>query len=515
MLREIWKMFKLNIRLAKEEIAAMSAMLALACISFWMMGPFFPIAILGLVAVVIAIYTLSKAIFRILADNEYGDVRILIKTLPCEDKSRKIASMLSASGVLFVSFVGLEVNLLGGYMGLHSYRLSGFEGFLKWSYCWGGLNVSRGQIWAMLPVKILFFMLLSLCTAAVYEYAVTRAHSTKARRKNRGRISEDYNSYAGELWLPPLVLWVFARALPIYISSETFSFFFPAVQAAMAAAVFATVMVLLKREEKVVAKPKTSTCNVAEGRTSRMNATGKAISKYKAYTELIGVGKPVNWQMALCLLPITVALRNSESLGIAVVSLLFLTLTLLAELAQMWNTAILFDENATFYYSFPLSTEEVVRAHTKIGCKIMLPASLLLCGCVSISALFPEGEKTAADVIERLLGQTGGGFEMCLLCGMWVLIIAAMHPAFSGWALFNSAFASRWRDPVTHKSGRLAGGLILVFEVAIHVAILAAATPFTYVNPLVGSLIILLLLGAECYGVYRLNVAEFRDRYSV
>ena len=150
----------------------------------------------------------------------------------------------------------------------------------------------------------------------------------------------------------------------------------------------------------------------------------------------------------------------------------------------------------------------------EIGCRIILPVTLLLSGGVPIAALFPGEEKTAAEVIGQLIGQTDGEAELWLVCGVWVLIISVMSLAFSGWALFNSTFASRWRDPVTHKSGGLAGGLTLILEVAAHIVVLVVATPFTYVNPLVGSLILLLLLAAECYGVYRLNVAELRDRYS-
>ena len=514
MLREIWKIYKLNLWLAKEEITAMSAMMAGACISLFIIGCFAPAVILGLIFAVAGFLTLAKAVFRILVSNEYGDAQVLIKSLPFEEKSRKIARLLGAGSVLFLNFAEVVLTLWGGYIGFHEYRLSASAGFLKWSYCWSGLRVSSGQIWAMLPVKILFFLLLALCTAAVYEYGVARARGTKARGKSRKKISEDYNSYDAALWLPPLVLWIFARGLPLSIGKETFSFFFPAVQAAITAVVLGVVITLLKWEENVAARLKSSPYKGAESRTPSMYATGKNLSKYRAYTELIRVGRSVNWQMAFCLLPIAIAFRNAENLGLGVIGILTCTLTFIVELTQVWHTTVLFDDNATFYYSLPLSTEEVVRAHMEIGCRIILPVTLLLCGGVPIVVLFPDGERTVAEVIERLLGQTGGGFEMWLLCGVWVLIISVMSLAFSGWALFNSTFASRWRDPVTHKSGGLAGGVTLVAEVAAHIVVLVVATPFTYVNPLVGSLILLLLLAAECYGVYRLNVAELRDRYS-
>ena len=515
MLREIWKIFKLNLWLAKEEIAAMSAMMAGACISLFMIGCFAPAVILGLIFAVAGFLTLAKAVFRILVSNEYGDAQVLIKSLPFEEKSRKIARLLGAGSVLFLNFAEVVLTLWGGYIGFHEYRLSASAGFLKWLYGWGGLSVSVDQIWAALPVKILFLLTLALCTAAVYEYTVTRAHSAKARGKSGGRLfSESYTSYFSPLWLPALILGIFGRILPIYIANETFSFFFPAVQAAITGAVLVGVVALMKKEENAAARLKSSPYKGAESRTPSMYATGKNLSKYRAYTELIRVGRSVNWQMAFCLLPIAIAFRNAENLGLGVIGILTCTLTFIVELTQVWHTTVLFDDNATFYYSLPLSTEEVVRAHMEIGCRIILPVTLLLCGGVPIAALFPGEEKTAAEVIGQLIGQTGGKLEMWLLCGLWVLAIAAMCLAFSGWALFNSAFASRWREPVTRKSGHLAGGVTLVAEVAAHIVVLVVATPFTYVNPLVGSLILLLLLAAECYGVYRLNVAELRDRYS-
>ena len=514
MLREIWKIYKLNLWLAKEEITAMSAMMAGACISLFMIGCFAPAVILGLIFAVAGFLTLAKAVFRILVSNEYGDAQVLIKSLPFEEKSRKIARLLGAGSVLFLNFAAVVLTLWGGYIGFHEYRLSASAGFLKWLYGWGGLSVSVGQIWAALPVKILFLLTLALCTAAVYEYTVTRAHSARTRRKSGGRLSESYASYFLPLWSPALILCIFGRILPIYIANETFSFFFPAVQALITAAFLIAFMVLLKREKNVAARLNISGCKGTEGKTSHMYAESKNLSKYRAYTELISVGKSVNWKMAFCMVPIAVAFRNAENLGLGVILILLFTLITLVELTQIWHTTVLFDDNATFYYSLPLSTEEVVRAHMEIGCRIILPVTLLLCGGVPIAALFPGEEKTAAEVIGQLIGQTGGKLEMWLLCGLWVLVIAAMCLAFSGWALFNSAFASRWREPVTRKSGHLAGGVTLVAEVAAHIVVLVVATPFTYVNPLVGSLILLLLLAAECYGVYRLNVAELRDRYS-
>ncbi len=516
MLREIWKIFKLNLRLAKEEITAMSAMMAGACISLFMIGCFPPGVILGFIFAVAGFLTLAKAVFRILVESEYGEAQILIKTLPFEEKSRKIGRLLGAGSAVFLNFAEVVLTLWGGYIGLHGYRRSASAGFLKWLYGWGGLKVSAGQIWAALPVKILFLLLLSLCTAAMYEYTVTRTH-----RKSRGRLSESYASYFSPLWVPALILCIFGRLLPLYIDSETFSFFFPAVQAAITGAALAGVMALMKREERE-SERRTSPCKAADDKTFRIYAEGggkdtkgKPSSTYRAYTELIGIGASANWKMAVCLLPIAIAFRYAENLGLAVMVIMLFTVAALTELAQTRNTAVLFDENATFYYSLPLRTEEVVKAHMKIGYKMVFPVTLLLWGGILITVLFPKEEKTVAEVMGQLIGQTEGEAELWLLCGIWVLILSVMSLAFSGWALFNSAFASRWRDPVTHKSGGLAGGLTLILEVAFHGIFFALVLPFDDIDPFIGSLMILLLLTAECYGVYRLNVAELRDRYSL
>ena len=223
----------------------------------------------------------------------------------------------------------------------------------------------------------------------------------------------------------------------------------------------------------------------------------------------------VDWKSIICMLPVIfIFIRDtgvSSSLIIVLLAALFSTF---GTVVQSWNTAILLDENAPFYYSLPVRTEDIVKVHMKSGFKCMALLPLLCLALIPVTAVFEEGREKIVAVMTKLIGTADGGLETAILFLIWVLIITVLMLTFSGWGLFNSAFSGRWRDPLTHKTSRLAGGLCLSLETIVHMLLLVFILPFKIINPIAGSLLILTVCAAECVFVYRLCISELRDMYS-
>ena len=496
-----WKIIKLNMWIAREEVPATVVMMLLAAASLFFLGSALLLCVVGLICGGFGIYFLGKTLYKIFGENRYGSSSVLVKMLPVDEKTLRRGRYLVGTGVALICVLSLLLGLFGGYFSVKQrYHAAGaIPSFLRWLYCGSNAGISDGAVYAMLPLELIFVILLALCFTAGYEHVIA-----SACRKNDGSLPErgDIRSdipwlffIGGFLlsrltflmgdWVPPLLV------LLVKILIAGIAAFF-----------------LMKRvPEKAAPKVKARRAWEFEAKDG---------NKVKAYERLVGgKGTMVDWKSIICMLPVIfVFIRDtgvSSSLIIVFLAALFSTF---GTVVQSWNTAILLDENAPFYYSLPVRTEDIVKVHMKIGFKCMAPLPLFCLALIPVTAMFEEGRKEIEAVMTKLIGTVDGGPETAILFLIWVLIITVLMLTFSGWGLFNSAFSGRWRDPLTHKTSRLAGGLCLSAETIVHMVLLVLILPFKIINPIAGSLLILAVCTAECVFVYKLCISELRDMYS-
>jgi len=66
-----WKIIKLNMWLAKEEVPATVAMVLLAAASLFFLGSALLLCVLGLICMIIGIYFLERTMYKIFGENRY------------------------------------------------------------------------------------------------------------------------------------------------------------------------------------------------------------------------------------------------------------------------------------------------------------------------------------------------------------------------------------------------------------------------------------------------------------
>lgn len=482
--------------LAREEVPAAVVMMLLAAVSFFFLGSALLLCVIGLICGGFGIYFLGKTLYKIFGENRYGSSSVLVKMLPVDEKTLRRGGYLVGTGVVLISVLSLLLGLFGGYF---SVKRGTITSFLRFLYCGSNAGISDGAIYAMLPLELIFVILLALCFTAGYEHVIA-----SACRKNDGSLPErgDIRSdipwlfFIGGFLLPRLAFLIGDWVPPLLVLLVKILI------------VGITAFFLMKRV------PEKAAPKVKARRTWEFEA--KDGNKAKAYERLVGgKGTMVDWKSIICMLPVIfIFIRDtgvSSSLIIVLLAALFSTF---GTVVQSWNTAILLDENAPFYYSLPVRTEDIVKIHMKIGFKCMAPLPLFCLALIPVTAMFEEGRKEIVAVLTKLIGKADGGPETVILFLIWVLIITVLMLTFSGWGLFNSAFSGRWRDPLTHKTSRLAGGLCLSAETIVHMLLLVFILPFKIINPIAGSVLILAVCAAECVFVYRLCISELRDMYS-
>ncbi len=495
-----WKIIKLNMWLAKEEVPATVVMVLLAAASLFFLGSALLLCPIGLICMIIGVYFLERTMYKIFGENRYGNSAILVNMLPVDEKTLRGGGYLVAAGVVLICVLSLPLGLFGGYFSVKRYHAAdAIPSFLRWLYCGSNAGISDGAVYAMLPLELVFVILLALCITTGYERVMV-----SACRKNDGSLPErsDIRSdipwlfFLGGVLLPRLAFLAGDRVPPLLV-----------LLVKILIVGIATFFLMKRMPEKAAPKVKAR-------RTWEFEAKGG--NKAKAYERLIG-GKEtmVDWKSIICMLPVIfIFIRDtgvSSSLIIVLLAALFSTF---GTVVQSWNTAILLDENAPFYYSLPVRTEDIVKVHMKSGFKCMAPLPLLCLALIPVTAVFEEGREKIVAVMMELIGKTDGGLETAILFLIWVLIITVLMLTFSGWGLFNSAFSGRWRDPLTHKTSRLAGGLCLSLETIVHMLLLVFILPFKIINPIAGSVLVLTVCAAECVFVYRLCISELRDMYS-
>lgn len=495
-----WKIIKLNMWLAKEEVPATVVMMLLAAASLFFLGSALLLCPLGLICMIIGVYFLERTMYKIFGENRYGSSAILVNMLPVDEKTLRKGGYLVAAGVVLICVLSVPLGLFGGYFSLTRYHAaSAIPSFLRWLYCGSNAGISDGAVYAMLPLELIFVILLALFITTGYERVLVIAC-----QKNDGSLPERSDIRSDILWL----FFLGAVLLPrlAFLAGDWVS---PLLVLLVKILIVGIAAFFLMKRMPEKAAPK-----MKNRRTWEFEA--KDGNKVKAYERLVGSkGKMMDWKSVIGMIPVIyIFIRNtgvSSSLIIVLLAALFSTF---GTVVQSWNTAILLDENAPFYYSLPVRTEDIVKVHMKIGFKCMAPLPLFCLALIPVTAMFEEGRKEIVAVMTKLIGTVDGGPETAILFLIWVLIITVLMLTFSGWGLFNSAFSGRWRDPLTHKTSRLAGGLCLSAETIVHMVLLVLILPFKIINPIAGSVLILAVCAAECVFVYRLCISELRDMYS-
>ena len=486
--------------LAREEVPAAVVMMLLAVVSLFCISGMLLLCLLGFICMIIGVYFLERTMYKIFGENRYGNSAILVNMLPIDEKTLRRGGYLVAAGVVLICVLSLPLGFFGGYFSLTRYHAAdAIPSFLRWLYCGSNAGISDGAVYAMLPLELIFVILLVLCITTGYERVLINAC-----RKNDGSLPErsairsdiPWLFFLGGVLLPRLAFLAGDRVPPLLVLLVKIL-------------IVGTAAFFLMKH-----MPKMTAAKVKTRRTWEFEL--KDGNKAKAYERLVGgKGTMVDWKSIICMLPVIfIFIRDtgvSSSLIIVLLAALFSTF---GTVVQSWNTAILLDENAPFYYSLPVRTEDIAKIHMKIGFKCMAPLPLLCLALIPVTAVFEEGREKIVAVMMELIGKTDGGLETAILFLIWVLIITVLMLTFSGWGLFNSAFSGRWRDPLTHKTSRLAGGLCLSAEIIVHMLLLVFILPFKIINPIAGSVLVLAVCAAECVFVYRLCISELRDMYS-
>lgn len=486
--------------LAREEVPATVVMMLLAVVSLFCISGMLLLCLLGFICMIIGFYFLERTMYKIFGENRYGNSAILVNMLPIDEKTLRRGGYLVAAGVVLICVLSLPLGFFGGYFSLTRYHAAdAIPSFLRWLYCGSNAGISDGAVYAMLPLELIFVILLALCITTGYERVLV-----SACRKNDGSLPERSAIRSDIPWL----LFLGGALLPrlAFLAGDWVP---PLLVLLVKILIVGSAAFFLMKRMPEKAAPKVKTRRTWDFESKDGN-------KAKAYERLVGgKGTMVDWKSIICMLPVIfIFIRDtgvSSSLIIVLLAALFSTF---GTVVQSWNTAILLDENAPFYYSLPVRTEDIVKVHMKIGFKCMAPLPLFCLALIPVTAMFEEGRKEIVAVLTKLIGKADGGPETVILFLIWVLIITVLMLTFSGWGLFNSAFSGRWRDPLTHKTSRLAGGLCLSLETIVHMLLLVFILPFKIINPIAGSVLILAVCAAECVFVYRLCISELRDMYS-
>ncbi|MDD6042703.1 MAG: hypothetical protein PUB87_02990 [Eubacteriaceae bacterium] len=497
----VWEMTKLNLLLARDDSAATVGLIAIGIVTVLMIDVYFPLSIVGFFCVVIGVTFLSRTLYRIFVDSRYGDTGILINMLPVSEKIIQRGRYIAGLLCVFFAVLGFYLTVCGLYLEINGFSLEKLTSFLKWLYCGNIYSYSDKQIYLILIAEILFFLMLSTCITAAYEYSANRSHKrnpgTKIERNNAG-VSITWIVFLSTTVIPRMILDRNINISPVLLIFSKI-------------AVLAALSFIFHRLSSKTGRA------VSKKKEVKVFDENYSLSKKKAYSKLVSVnGKMSDWTSVALIIPAMLLLLDKLHIsGSLIIILLNTVMCTLATQVQEWNTSLLFDENASFYYMLPIRTEDLVKTHIKIGfkCMFILPMLfyIIIAGCTALGF-----ESASMDtMIPELLGPVNNRFETIVGFIILILITAAITLALSGWAIFNTTFASKWRDPVTHKTSRFASGLCLAGEAAMHIILLVALMPFKHINPINGSLVILAICIAESYLAYRLSVYELKETYTV
>ncbi|MDO4395669.1 MAG: hypothetical protein Q4C51_02630 [Clostridia bacterium] len=497
MRQEIWKMIKTNFALAKDEFSVMLLCMAIGTICLLMLNMMFQVSIIGLVLIIVAIFFHEKTINKIFFENAYGNSSILIDTFPVQEQSIRAAKLILGAMATFYMLICGFIVVSGCYMVMHD-GLGSFPNFLRWLYFNGSKEVSNIQVYTVFSLALVSLLILSICASLCTEFLLVRTHG-----KYENEIAM-LQRMTVDLPVALVMIFIFLPSLLINFSNEIS----PILVQLLRIAVIVGLAILFyrwsSREGDNRSKP---TDSIAFG-------SNKNLTKVQAYGKLIsGEGLSIDWSIITWM--IAMSLLFFKQIGIkAIWVLIAIGICNLTSMAQAWNSYILLDDKASFFGSFPISNRDRVKAHMIGGFKFMvtLPVFFLI---VTIIGVFFNKGTLLFSLMSDFVGSINGSLELYALCAIWLLIITAITFAFSGWAFFNSLYASYWRDPITRRTSKVAGMICIIVEALVNISALKVIMPFKYLDPIIGSLIFLGLAVGECFLANRLAVINLRDKYNV
>lgn len=523
------KAMGLQLRLAQEEITASigAVLIAMVCVALaW----WFPISIFALIIYIVGLVYADKALCKLFIEHRYGDTSIFIKAMPPEESVSEKAGYYLGTALVF-SLSMLSVICCGiWYWKRFDFSLSAVIRYLKGLYGWSGLEVSNGAVFAALVLLLLVAVFFALAAAECFEYRILKA-------RKRGKIPSMTDKQADDNLLG-FVLFI-ALLMPRLLLPTISGFprlYLPFVLTAITAAAFFAIRTLNRRlrhelENAACASDTVRKQAEQEPLSFIRSCDGAKKDKFHAYMELIGrkkesgdEGKLLTPSNCLIFLLCIFNIRNlvaagdkTEIIFIAAAVIFILCMLCLTAAAQSSNSELLFEENASFYYSLPLSAEEVVRAHMMTAFHTMLPVTISVWALIVLLLVIPFTAENMAELLIEIFGRAqfvGEGIWLVLLSLLWLAIMLLIALLFSAFAFFNSVFASGWKDPITHKTSKLPGGLCLSAEIFLVIMSLCALTQLSQRYPLSGNLLSLAVFMVACYAYYRRSIAALRSMYS-
>lgn len=523
------KAMGLQLRLAQEEITASigAVLIAIICVALaW----WFPILIFALIIYIVGLVYADKALCKLFIEHRYGDTSIFIKAMPLEERVSEKAGYYLGTALVF-SLCMLSVICCGiWYWKSFDFRLSAVIRYLKGLYGWSGLEVSNAAVLAALVLLLLVAVFFAFTAAECFEYRILKTRK-RGKTPSLSERQTDDNLLGFVLFMALLI----PRLLLPTISGFP-RLYLPFVLTVIIAAAFFAVRTLNRRLRNQLENA-ADTSDTVRKQTEQESLSfirsggGAKKDKFHAYMELIGRKKesgdegklltPSNCLIfLLCIFNVrnlTAAGDKTEIIFISAAVIFILCMLGLTAAAQSRNSELLFEENASFYYSLPLSAEEVVRAHMMTAFHTMLPVTICVWALIVLLLVIPFTAENMAELLLEIFGRAefiGESSWLVMLSLLWLAIMLLIALLFSAFAFFNSVFASSWKDPITHKTSKLPGGLCLSAEIFLVVMNLCALTQLSQRYPLSGNLLSLAVFMAACYAFYRRSIAALRSMYS-
>lgn len=526
---QLRRAMSLQLKLAQEEITASTGavLIAMVCVALaW----WFPISIFALIIYIVGLVYADKALCRLFIEHRYGDTSIFIKAMPLEEGVSEKAGYYLGTALVFALSM-LSIVCCGiWYWKRFDFRMSAVISYLKGLYGWSGLEVSNAAVLAALVLLLLVEVFFALAVAECFEYRILKTRKRGETPSLSERQTDD--NLLGFVFFIALLI---PRLLLPTISGFP-RFYLPFVLTAITAAAFFVIRTLnrrLRHELEDVADTSDTVRKQAEQESLSFIRSGDGVKKDKfhVYMELIGRKKesgdegklltPSNCLIfLLCIFNIrnlTAAGDKTEIIFIAAAVIFILCILCLTAASQSRNSELLFEENASFYHSLPLSAEEVVRAHMMTAFHTMLPVTICVWALIVLLLVIPFTAENMAELLIEIFGRAqfvGESLWLALLSLLWLAITLLIALLFSAFAFFNSVFASGWKDPITHRTSKLPGGLCLSAEIFLVIMNFCALTQLSQRYPLFGNLLSLAVFAVACYAFYRRSIAALRSMYS-
>lgn len=102
-----WKIIKLNMWLAREEVPATAVMMLLAAVSLFCISRMLLLCLFGFICMIIGFYFLERTMYKIFGENRYGNSAILVNMLPVDEKTLRGGGYLVAAGVVLICVLSL------------------------------------------------------------------------------------------------------------------------------------------------------------------------------------------------------------------------------------------------------------------------------------------------------------------------------------------------------------------------------------------------------------------------